>query len=154
MIFVILFELLILNVLISWHCDVNYEAGLFLIADQHNVKPIVKQMLDGLERKVPEDLRLIIPDYFFWSYPTVFAVLKAVLSTNGSVYYSGHIVVSLILLGPCKLDEAADNMCNGFCMLFVQPASGILHSVVDLVCHCPGVDSLLLSCHDQSLGVR
>ena len=32
-------------------------------------------------------------------------------------------------------------------------ASRILHSVVDLVCHCPGAEGLLLSCHDQSLGV-
>ena len=45
------------------------------------------------------------------------------------------------------------DMCHGFCMLLAQPASGILHSAVDLVCHCLGVESLLLSCHEQSFGV-
>ena len=38
--------------------------------------------------------------------------------------------------------------------LLAQPASGILHSVVNIVCHCPGVKGLLLSCLDQGLGVR
>ena len=38
-------------------------------------------------------------------------------------------------------------------MLFAQPAFQILHSVVDLVCHCPGIEGLLLSCHDQSLSL-
>ena len=65
--FVNFFELSVLDVLISWHCDVNYEAG--------------------LDWKVPEDLGVIIPGYFFWSYPPVFAVLKVVLSTYGPVYY-------------------------------------------------------------------
>ena len=44
-------------------------------------------------------------------------------------------------------------MSHGVCMLLAQPASGILHSVVDLVCHCSGVEGLLLRGHDQSLGV-
>ena len=38
-------------------------------------------------------------------------------------------------------------------MLFAQTASWILHSVVDLVSYCPGDESMLLSCHDQNLGV-
>ena len=57
----------------------------------------------------------------------------------------------LHVLGPCKLAAAAGDMSSGFCMLFAQPESGILHSVVELVCHCPGVEGLLLNCHDQSL---
>ena len=40
-----------MDVLISWHCDVNYEAGLFLVVYQHNVGPIVKQMLVSLDDK-------------------------------------------------------------------------------------------------------
>ena len=57
------------------------------------------------------------------------------------------------VLGSCELAAVADGMCHGFCMLFAQPASGILHSVVDLICHCPGVEKVHLSCHDQSHGV-
>ena len=64
-----------------------YEAGLFFIVDQHDVRPIVKQMLVSLDGKVPEDLGVVIPDYFFWLYPPVFTVLKIVLGTYGSVYY-------------------------------------------------------------------
>ena len=79
---------------------------------------------------------------------------EVVISTYGPVYYSSHIVASFSVLGSCKLDAAADDMCYGLCMLLAQPASGILHSVVDFVCHCPGVEGLFLSCHDQSLGFR
>ena len=61
--------------------------------------------------------------------------------------------MSLSALGPCELAATAGDMCHGFCMLLAQPASWILHSVVDLVCHCPGVEGLLLSRHDQSFGV-
>ena len=61
--------------------------------------------------------------------------------------------MSLSVLGPCEFAAATGDMCHGFCMLFAQPASWILHSVVDLACHCPGVEGLLLSCNDQSLGV-
>ena len=81
-------------------------------------------------------------------------MLKVVLRTYGFVYYRPHIVVSLSVLGPCELAAATDDMCHRFCMLLAQPASGILHNLVDLVCHCTGVEGLLLSCHDQSLGVR
>ena len=110
-------------------------------------------MLVGLDKEVPEDLGVIVPDYSFWFYPPVFTARKIVLSTYGAVYYRPHIVVSLCVLGPCELAAAAGDMSHGLCMLLAQPASGILHSVVDLVCHCPGVEGLLLSCHDQSLGV-
>ena len=81
------FELLVLNVFISWHCNVNYEASLFLEVDQHDVRLIVKQMLVSLDWKVPEDLGVVAPDYFFWFYPPVFTVLKIVLGTYGPVYY-------------------------------------------------------------------
>ena len=73
--------------LISWHCNVNNEAGLFFIADQHNDKPIVKHMLVSLDGKVPEDLGLVIPDYFFWLNPPILTVLKVILSTYSPVYY-------------------------------------------------------------------
>ena len=55
-----LFELFVLDILISWHCKVNFEAGLFLIVNQHDVRPIVKQMLVCLNGKVPEDLGVVI----------------------------------------------------------------------------------------------
>ena len=61
--------------------------------------------------------------------------------------------MSLSVLGPCELAAAAGDMCHGFFMLFVQPASWILNSVVHLVYHGPGVEGLLLSWHYQSLGV-
>ena len=61
--------------------------------------------------------------------------------------------MSFSVFGPCELAAATDDMCHRFCMLLAQPASGILHNLVDLVCHCTGVEGLLLSCHDQSLGV-
>ena len=47
----------------------------------------------------------------------------------------------------------SDNMYHGLCMLLTQPASGILHSVVDLMCQGPGVEGQLLSSNDQILGV-
>ena len=62
--------------------------------------------------------------------------------------------MSLSVIGPCKFAADADDMLHGFCMFFAQPASAILCSMVDLACHCPGVESLLLTCHDQSLGIR
>ena len=76
-----------MDVFISWHCNVNYEVGLFFIVYQHDVRPIVKQMLVSLDGKVLEDLGVVIPDYFVWFYPPVFAVLEIVLSTYGPVYY-------------------------------------------------------------------
>ena len=36
-------------------------------------------MLVSLDEKVPEDLGVVIPDYFFWFYPPVFTVLKIVV---------------------------------------------------------------------------
>ena len=50
--------------------NVNYEAGRFFIVDQHDVRPIVKQMLVSLDGKVPEDLGVVLPDYFFLVLPT------------------------------------------------------------------------------------
>ena len=90
---------------------------------------------------------------FFWSCPPVFIVLQVVFSTYGPVYYFSHIAMSLSVLNPCELTAATGDMCHGFWMLFAQPAFQILHSVVDLVCHCPGIEGLLLSCHDQSLSL-
>ena len=87
MIFVNFFELLVLDVFISWHCDVNYEASLFLIVDQHDVRSIVQRVLVSLDRKVLAGLGVDIPDYFFWSYPPVFTVLKVVLSAYGPLCY-------------------------------------------------------------------
>ena len=76
-----------MDVLIFWHCDDNYEAGLFPVVDQHDVRPIVKRMLVSLDEEIPEDLCVIIPEYFFWFYPPVFTVLKVVLNTYDPVYY-------------------------------------------------------------------
>ena len=45
--------------------------------------------------------------------------------------------MSLSVLSSCELGAAAEDMCHGLCMLLAQPAFWILHSVVDLVCHCP-----------------
>ena len=81
---------------------------------------------------------------FFRFYSPVFTVLKIVLSTYGLVYYWVHTVVSFSLFGFCKLAAAAGNMYHGFCMLFAQPASWILHSVVDLVWHWPAVEVFAL----------
>ena len=106
----------------------------------------------GLDRG-PRGSCIIVPDYSFWFNPAVFNVLKVVLNTHSPVYYWGHLVVSLSVLSPCDLAAAADDMCHGLCMLNAQAASEILHSVVDLVCHCPEAESLLLNYHDQSLGV-
>ena len=75
-------------------------------------------------------------------------MLKVVLSTYGPVHYRGYIAVFQSVLGPRELVAATDDLCHGICMLLAQPASGILHSVVDLVCHCLIVERLLLSCHD------
>ena len=60
---------------------------MFLIVDQHDVRPIVRQILVSLDEKVPEDLGVAIPDYFFWFYPPVFTVLKIVFSTYGPLYF-------------------------------------------------------------------
>ena len=98
----IFFQLLVLDVLISWHCDANSEAGLFHIVDQHDFRPIVKQILVSLDEKILEDLGMIIPDYFFWCYPPVFTVLKVVLSTYSPVYYWGHIFGPLRVLALCS----------------------------------------------------
>ena len=45
---------------------------MFLVAGQHNVRPIVKQMLIGLDREFPENLHMIVSDYFFLVLPTSF----------------------------------------------------------------------------------
>ena len=121
------FELLVLDVLISWHCDVNYEAGLFLIVDQHYVRLIVKQMLVSPDKKVSEDLGVIIPDYFFWLYPPVFTVLKLVLRTYCILYIVYYVYCILLrphfcVLGLCELAVTTGDMC----MLFAQPASHFL----------------------------
>ena len=63
--------------------------------------------------------------------------------------------MSLSVLGHRKLAAAADDKCllrllNVACTTCVW----YLHSVVDFVCHCPGMEDMLLSCHDQSHGAR
>ena len=55
------FKLLVLDVFISWHWYVHYEAGLFFIVDQHYVRPTVKQMLVSIDGKVSENLGVFIP---------------------------------------------------------------------------------------------
>ena len=60
-----IFSSFCLDLLISWHCDVDHEADLLLIIDQHNVELILKQMLVSLNGKVSEDLDMISPDYLF-----------------------------------------------------------------------------------------
>ena len=49
-----------------------YEAGLFFIVDQYDVRPIVRQTFVGLDREVPENLGMIVPNYSFWFYPPAF----------------------------------------------------------------------------------
>ena len=61
--------------------------------------------------------------------------------------------MSLSVISSWELAAVVDDMCHGPLMLLAQPASGIVHSMVDLVCHCPGVRNLLFSCYDQSLSV-
>ena len=119
--------------------------GRSVIVYQHDVRPIVKQMLVSLDGKVPKDLGWLLLTNFSWFCPPVFTVLKIILSTYVPVYYWCHTVVSLSVLGPCEVAATTGDMFHGFCMLFAQPAFWILHSVVDLVCHCPGVEGLLLS---------
>ena len=75
-----------MDVLISWHCNVNYETGLFFIVDQHDVRPIVKQMLVSLDEKVSENFVVVIPDYIFWFYPPVFTMPKILLSAYDPIY--------------------------------------------------------------------
>ena len=110
----------------------------------------MKQMLVGLNREVPEEPGMIIPDYSFWFHPPV----SRSHSAHIALYTIEAKLLSLSVVGPCELSAAADDMRHGLCMLVAQRASGVLHSVVDLVCHCPGVEGLLLSCHDQSLDVH
>ena len=64
-----------------------YEASPFLVVDQHNVRPILKQMFFSLDREVSENHGVIVPDYSFWFYPLVFIVLEIVLGTYDPVYY-------------------------------------------------------------------
>ena len=45
----------VLVVLITWPCDANYEAGLFLVVNQHDGRRIVNQVLVGLGGEVPAD---------------------------------------------------------------------------------------------------
>ena len=141
-----------LSILFSFLSWMSYLLALrsqwFLVVDQHDVRPIVKQMLIRLNGEVPENLGMIVPEYFFWFCSPVFTVLKDYSAHMSPVYYWGHLVVSLSGLGSCEFAAVADDMCHCLCKLLAQPASGILHSVVDLVCHCPGVEDLLLSCHD------
>ena len=54
------------------------KSVLFFVIDQQNVRPIVKLMLVSLNREVPEDLGVVISDYFFWFYSPVFTVLMIV----------------------------------------------------------------------------
>ena len=60
---------------------------MFLVVDQHNVRPILKQMFFSLDREVSENLGVIVPDYSFWFCPLVFIVLEIVLGTYDPVYY-------------------------------------------------------------------
>ena len=82
-------------------------------------------MLIRLDREGPENLGVIITDYLSWLYLPVFTVLKV----------------------------AIDDDDEGLCMLLAKPAYRILHSMVDIACHCTSVKDLLLSCHNKSLGV-
>ena len=43
-------------------------------------------MLVSLDGKVPEDVGVVILDYFLWFYPPIFTVLKIVIRTYGPVY--------------------------------------------------------------------
>ena len=149
----IFFELLVLDVLISCHCAVNYEAGLFLVVDQRDVRQIVKQMLVSLDEEVLEDLGVIIRNYFFSGFIHQFLLCSRFYSAH-IILYTFEATLFFSVIGPCELAAAADDMRHGLCMSFAQPTFGIMHSVVDHVCHCPGVEGQLLSSHDQSIDVR
>ena len=86
-----------------------------------------------------------------WSFVTTLSgsTHQHLLSSR---FYSAYMALYTIKATLLCLSVAGD-VCQGFCLLFAQPASWVLHSVVDIVLHCPGVHGLLLSCHDQSLCV-
>ena len=71
-----------------------------------------------------------------------------------ALYIIGPALLTLSVLSSLELAAADDDMCHSLCMLFAQPASGILYSGVNLVCHYLSVDGPLLSGNDQSLSVR
>ena len=60
-------------------------------------------MLVNLDGKVPEDLGVVIPDYFFWFYPPVFTVLKIVLSTYGLYIIEATLLCLLVYSVPASL---------------------------------------------------
>ena len=62
MIYVKFFELLVLEILISWLVMSIKRLVFSLPVDQRDVRPIAKQMLVSLNGKVSEDLGVIIPD--------------------------------------------------------------------------------------------
>ena len=61
--------------------------------------------------------------------------------------------MSFSAVSSCKIAAAAEDMGLTLFMSLAQSASGIMHSVRNLVFYCPGVKGLLLSCHNKSLGV-
>ena len=98
-----------------------------------------------------------------WSFLTTFSgsTYQSLLCSRS---YSAHIALYIIeatllclsvysvpasLLQPLVICATV----SACCLHNLHLGSWILHSVVDLVCHCPGVEELLLSCHDQRLGV-
>ena len=99
-------------------------------------------MLVSLDGKVPEDLGVVIP-VFFLVLPT---------SLYCAQDRTQHILLCLLVYSvPASLLQPL--------VICATVSACCLHNLhlgsctVDLVCHCPGVEGLLLSCHDQSLGV-
>ena len=79
------------------------KSVLFFVIDQQNVRPKVKLMLVSLNREVPEDLGVVIPDNFFWFYSPVFTVLKVVLRTYGPVYIGDTMLCLSVYSVPASL---------------------------------------------------
>ena len=66
------------------------------------------------------------------------------------VYYLGHIVVSLSVLGLCELAAAAPLSLHVAYTTFIWDLAQCGRSRVPL----PGVEGWLLSCHNQNFGFR
>ena len=73
----------------------------------------MKQMVVRLDKKILEDRGVIIPDYFFWSYPPVVTVLLLALYTIEAILLCISVYFALaILLQPliiCATVSACGN---------------------------------------------
>ena len=68
------------------HAEASHTSLQLHLALSSNIVVLVVLVI-AVDGEVPEDLCVIIFDYFFWFYPPVFTVLMVVLSTYGPVCY-------------------------------------------------------------------